>query len=101
MRYAFHLTIKSEKEEEYDIRHANVWDEMKSMLKEAGVYNYSIFRDGVHVFGYWECENIELTLKRINNSIINSKWQHYMDDVIVNKPEERTSTGMVEVFYLE
>ncbi len=101
MRYAFHLIIKNGKEEEYDRRHANVWNEMRSMLKEAGIHNYSIFRDGIHVFGYWECENIELTLKRVNASAINSKWQDYMNDVIVNKSEERTSNGMLEVFHLE
>jgi|ACXJ01.1.fsa_nt_gi L-rhamnose mutarotase len=101
MRYAFHLTIRNEYMEEYDRRHASVWDEMKSMLKEAGVKNYSIFRDGIHVFGYWECENLENTLKHINESIINSRWQEYMNDVILGDPEERTSGGMAEVFHLD
>ena len=49
MRYAFHLTIREGLEDEYDRRHSAVWDDMKRMLKGAGISNYSIFRDGTDV----------------------------------------------------
>ncbi len=102
MRYAFHLIIKDEsKVEEYDKRHAKVWPEMISMLKEAGVSNYSIYRDGVHVFGYWECDDVKKTLDFINSSNINTKWQTYMNDIILEAPEKRTDKGMKEVFHMD
>ena len=100
MRYAFHITIRGGKEDEYDRRHAVVWDDMKKMLREAEISNYSIFRDGVHVFGYWECEDITRTLAAVNGSAVNSRWQEYMDDVIVTSARERTDGGMKEVFRL-
>lgn len=33
-------------EEEYERRHAEVWPELRALLDEAGVYDYTIFRRG-------------------------------------------------------
>ncbi len=101
MRYSFHLTIRSGSEEEYDRRHASVWDEMKAMLRKSGVRNYSIYRDGTDVFGYWECDDLARTLEVINGSSVNRKWQSYMDDIIKTPSESRTGMGMKEVFHLD
>ena len=101
MRYAFHLTIRHGIEDEYDRRHANVWDDMRKMLSDAGISNYSIFRDGIHVFGYWECNDLRGTLEAVNSSDVNARWQEYMNDVIITLPSERTSVGMKEVFRLD
>jgi L-rhamnose mutarotase len=101
MRYAFHLTIRPGMEEEYDRRHAGVWDEMKKMLKDSGISNYSIFRDGIHVFGYWECIDVGRTLAAVNSSHVNGLWQEYMNDVIMTSAGERTAGGMKEVFRLD
>ena len=101
MRYAFHLTIREGLEDEYDRRHSAVWDDMKRMLKGAGISNYSIFRDGTDVFGYWECTDLDRTLAFVNDSEINARWQKFMNDVIITSPSERTSNGMREVFRLD
>ena len=55
-RYAWKAAIKSGKRAEYIRRHDELWPEMKSVLKEAGIVNYSIWLDGEEVFGYYECE---------------------------------------------
>ena len=101
MRYAFHLTIRPGMEDEYDRRHAKVWNDMRNMLKDAGISNYSIFRDRTHVFGYWECVKIDRTLETVNSSEVNARWQEYMNDVIITSTDERTSGGMKEVFRLD
>ncbi len=101
MRYAFHLTINKGMEDQYDRRHADVWNDMKDMLKTSGVRNYSIFRDGIHIFGYWECDDLNSTLAHIRSSEANVRWQKYMSDVIATPPAERTSEGMKEVFRLD
>jgi len=71
------------------------------MLKGAGISNYSIFRDGTDVFGYWECTDLDRTLAFVNSSEINARWQKFMNDVIITSPSERTSNGMREVFRLD
>jgi L-rhamnose mutarotase len=101
MRYAFHLTIRHGMEDEYDQRHKNVWNDMRKMLKDAGISNYSIFRDGIHVFGYWECNDLGRTLTTVNRSEVNVRWQEYMNDLITTSASDRTSGGMREVFRLD
>lgn len=101
MRYAFHLKIAKGKEKMYDERHKNVCQDLLSTLKNAGVKNYSIFRDGTDIFGYWECDNLSGTLSSINNSSSNDNWQKFMSDVIQTPSEKRTGEGMKEVFHLD
>ena len=45
-RYAWKAAIKSGKRAEYIRRHNEIWPEMKSVMKEAGIVNYSIWLDG-------------------------------------------------------
>jgi L-rhamnose mutarotase len=101
MRYAFHLTIRHGMEDEYDRRHASVWEDMRKMLRDSGISNYSIYRDGIHVFGYWECDDLGKTLEDVNSSDVNTRWQKYMNDVILTPKSERTSAGMREIFRLD
>ena len=100
MKYAFHLKIREGKELEYRIRHQNVWPEMLDLLKNSGVRNYSIFIENQDIFGCWECDDVDRTLRIINDSDVNRKWQEYMSDIIITPSERRTSKGMDEVLYL-
>ena len=44
-RLAFKMKLKPGCETEYEKRHARLWPEMKQLLKEGGIGNYSIFYD--------------------------------------------------------
>lgn len=48
--------IKAGMKEEYVKRHNEIWEELKTLLKEAGICNYTIWTDGNTLFGYYECE---------------------------------------------
>ena len=53
-RYAWKAKVKEGMLEEYIRRHDEIWPEMKQMLHEAGVRNYSIWNVGGDLFGYYE-----------------------------------------------
>ena len=55
---------------------------MIQMLKESGVRNYSIFRHGLTLFGYFETDNLKNTISSINQSEINRKWGEYMAHIM-------------------
>ena len=55
-RFAWMGKIKPGMEKEYKRRHDEIWPEMKELLKKAGIANYTIWSDGVTLFGYYECE---------------------------------------------
>ena len=52
-RFAWKGRIKPGMTEEYKRRHDEIWPEMKALLKEAGICNYTIWSDGEELFGYY------------------------------------------------
>lgn len=55
-KYAWTAKVVKGKEAEYEKRHAEIWKKMKAVLKSAGIKNYTIWRSGDTLFGYYECE---------------------------------------------
>ena len=80
--FAWVLEVRPGYEEEYEKRHDEIWPEMVQILKESGVSNYSIFRHGLTLFGYFETNDLEQTIARINQSEINRKWGEYMAPIM-------------------
>ena len=76
------LEVRPGYEEEYKKRHEEIWPEMIQMLKESGVRNYSIFRHGLTLLGYFETDNLKNTISSINQSEINRKWGEYMAPIM-------------------
>ena len=83
-RFAWMGRIKPGMLAEYKRRHDEIWPEMKALLKEAGICNYSIWSDGSTVFGYYECEQgIAYAEKTQAQSPLVDRWNEYMKDVMV------------------
>jgi len=80
--FAWVLEVRPGYEEEYKKRHEKIWPEMIQMLKESGVRNYSIFRHGLTLIGYFETDNLKNTISSINQSEINRKWGEYMAPIM-------------------
>ena len=55
-KYAWRAKLIDGKKDEYIKRHDEIWNEMKAVLNEAGIKNYTIWCDGDDLFGYYECE---------------------------------------------
>lgn len=102
-RMAWKAIIKDGMLEEYKRRHANIWPEMKQVLKEAGITNYSIWSIGNEVFGYFECEKgVPYAEKYQADSPVVDRWNEYMKDVMVMEmdPETGAQPKLEQVFYL-
>ena len=57
-RYAWKATVLPGKLEEYIRRHNEIWPEMKDVLHQAGIRNYTIWNVGNELFGYYECDSV-------------------------------------------
>ena len=76
---------------------------MKELLKKAGISNYTIWSDGVTLFGYYECEKgIEYAEKTQAESPIVDKWNDYMQDVLELEmdPETGAQPKLKQMFFL-
>jgi L-rhamnose mutarotase len=81
-QYAWVLEVRPGYEEEYVRRHQEIWPEMVEALREAGIGNYSIFRHGLTLFGYFETDDIEKTREYLANSETNQRWSEWMDPIM-------------------
>jgi L-rhamnose mutarotase len=77
-QYAWVLEVRPGYEEEYVRRHQEIWPEMVEALRSAGISNYSIFRHGLTLFGYFETDDIEETRGYLANSETNQRWSEWV-----------------------
>lgn len=102
-RYAFKMYLKPGYESEYERRHSAIWPELKKLLKDAGVYDYSIFwdRDTNLLFAVQKVEG-ESGSQDLGTNPIVKRWWDYMADIMeVNPDNSPVSVPLQEVFYLE
>ena len=102
-RYAWKGRVKGDIAE-YKRRHDEIWPEMKSLLKEAGICNYSIWNVGDELFGYYECERgAEYAARVQGESEVVRRWDEYMKDILEleTDPETGAQKKLVEVFRLD
>ena len=100
-RYAWKAKLLEGKKEEYIKRHDELWDEMKDLLTEAGIQNYSIWLTGDELFGYYECtEGVTHAAKTQANSEVVDRWNEYMKDIMVMEmdPETGAQPKLEQVF---
>ena len=90
-KYAWKARVVKGKEAEYEKRHAEIWEDMKQVLKSAGIKNYTIWRAGEELFGYYECEKgAEYAAKIQRESEVVARWNEYMKDVLIMLPDPET-----------
>lgn len=103
-KYAWKATIVDGKIDEYIYRHDNLWEEMKEILKDAGIYNYTIWYSGNMLFGYYECKyGIEYAAKVQRESDVVKRWDEYMKDILVMEMDPQTGAQplLEQVFSFE
>lgn len=95
-RYAWHAKILPGMKQEYIRRHDEIWQEMKDVLAEAGIKNYTIWVSGDDLFGYYECEYGRAYAARVQKeSPVVSRWNEYMKDVMTMVFDEKTGAQRI------
>ena len=90
-KYAWRGKIVPGMQEEYKKRHDNIWPEMKEVLANAGIVNYSIWMQGEELFDYYECEKgVEYAAKVQAESDVVKKWDEYMKDILIMEKDPVT-----------
>ena len=102
-RYAWRAKLLPGKKEEYIRRHDEIWPEMKALLREAGIRNYTIWCQGDVLFGYYECDSVAEAGRIQAQSPVVARWNEYMKDVMVmdTDPETGAQPRLAQVFLME
>ena len=101
-RIAFKMKLFKGCEDEYKRRHDEIWGELKDLLKQTGIKEYSIFLDETtnDLFGYFTIDDAR-KLDDLPNEPVMQKWWSYMEDIMeTNDDESPVTISLKEVFYL-
>ena len=100
-RSAFVLRVRPDKIDEYLDAHRDVWPEMLAALSEAGISNYTIFRHGNEVFGYFESDNLEAAAAYMETQEVNARWQDTMARLLEERVPDAGPPTLEEIFRLD
>ncbi len=101
-RLAFKMKLHAGQAEEYKRRHDELWTDVKQLLKDATVSDYSIFLDE-------ETDILFATLKVEDKAKLDAlpqhptikRWWAYMKDIMdTNADNSPVSIDLKEMFYL-
>ena len=102
IRKAFLMSVQPEAVATYRQRHDALWPEMRDLLKDHGVHNYSIFLDRSRglLFGYVEVDTVE-RWSAIAQTPACQRWWAFMSDIMPSNPDNSPiSQDLEEVFHL-
>lgn len=89
-RFCFTFAIKPGSEEEYKRRHDEIWPEMVEALRESGIHNYTLFRRGLEVIAYAECDpDARTAFGKMQATEVDARWSKWFEDVIGRRFDER------------
>ncbi|MBP6065165.1 L-rhamnose mutarotase [Bacteroides sp.] len=102
-REAFKMYLKPGCEAEYEKRHAAIWPELKQLLSNNGVYDYSIYWDRqTNILFASQKTNGESSSQDMGANPIVQKWWDYMADIMeVNPDNSPVTVQLLEVFYMD
>jgi L-rhamnose mutarotase len=78
MEVGLHTRLKPGVEARYEEYHRAVWPEVLQAIRRAGITKYVIFRDGLDLFHYIECDDYDLAIPELANDLVNIRWQEEM-----------------------
>ena len=102
-RVAFKMKLNQGFAEEYKKRHDEIWEELSKVLKDAGVYDYSIFLDEETniLFAFQKLKDGNNADKLSEKDIV-KKWWDYMSDIMDTNPDNSpVCIDLKEVFHMD
>ena len=99
---AFRMKLKPGTVDEYRRRHDELWPELEQALRDAGIYDYSIFLDEetLHLFAVLKLRDGE-TSAALPGQPVMKRWWDYMADLMEVEPGNRPREWpLTQVFHL-
>jgi L-rhamnose mutarotase len=99
---AFKMKLKPGFEQEYKARHDAIWPALASLLREAGIYDYSIFLDEstLDLFAVLKLHP-EHDIASLPEHPVMRRWWDYMADLMEVEPGKRPREWpLTQVFHL-
>ncbi|WP_373519357.1 L-rhamnose mutarotase [Pricia sp.] len=102
-RLAFKMKLNRGQKELYIKRHNEIWPDLKKLLKDSGVSEYSIFLENETdtLFAFQKVSGDDGSQGLANTEIV-QKWWAFMADIMETNPDNSPiSIPLEEVFYMD
>jgi len=88
--HAFRMKLKPGTSEEYRRRHDELWPDLAQALRDAGIYDYSIFLDEetLHLFAVLKVQPNDRR-EELPQQPVMQRWWDYMADLMEVEPGNR------------
>ena len=102
-RLAFKMQLNEGQKDEYIKRHNEIWPELKKLLKDAGVSEYSIFLDEeTNLLFAFQKVSGEGSSQDLGQTEIVRKWWKFMADIMkTNADSSPVTVPLEEVFFMK
>jgi L-rhamnose mutarotase len=102
-RIAFKMKLKPGFAQEYERRHDQIWPELKLLLEDAGIYDYSIFFDNETncLFAVQRVKTSADSQDLAHHEVVQRWWKYMADIMIVNPDNSPVAVSLKEVFRME
>ena len=99
-RVAFVMEIKPGTEALYQQKHDDIWPEMVETLHGFGIHNYSIYRRGLTLFAYLECDDPAALAGQRDNPVVQRWWRMMEPLMVYNTDGTPWTESLAEVFHM-
>lgn len=102
MKVGFKMKLKPGMKDEYAKRHAAIWPELVTLLKENGIADYTIFLDEETDTLFAVQQLTGSSSQELGNTEIVQRWWKYMADIMETNPDfSPISIPLTSVFHLD
>lgn len=97
------MKLKPGFKEEYKKRHDEIWPELKTLLNENGISDYTIFLDEeTNILFAVQQQDGNKSSQDLGQTEIVQKWWAYMADIMESNPDNSpVSKPLTEVFHMD
>lgn len=101
-KIAFKMKLKPGMQAEYEKRHAAIWPELVTLLKENGIADYTIFFDEESDSLFAVQRLTGTSSQELGKIALVQRWWKYMADIMeTNEDFSPVSTALPVVFHLD
>lgn len=102
-KIAFKMKLKPSCKAEYQKRHAVIWPELKALLKENGISDYTIFLDEeTNTLFAVQQQSSNQSSQTLGSHPLVQRWWAYMSDIMDTQPDLSPVTIPLEqVFHMD
>ena len=97
------MKLKPGHKEEYKKRHNKIWPDLKKLIKESGVSDYSIYLDEeTNILFACQKQEGDQSSQDLGSNPVVQKWWAYMSEIMETNPDNSPVTiPLEEVFYMD